>query len=237
LFFLDPFALEQARTFAGGEKAIYLADPIRMPPVSAEQVSQLAAELGIDPQRQVFLLFGHLDKRKGMQQMLAALPYLSADQCQRLCLLLVGPLSSTYQAQLDAEIETVCAIQPVQIIRRYGYAPQSEAPVYFHLADVVLTAYPQHFGMSGVQLLAAAAGKPILSSRHGLMGELARRYGLGLNVDAADSQAIAGAIGRFLEEDPASLYDPALMRRLAEEHDGRLFGRTIVEGLGITVKI
>lgn len=236
LFFLDPFALEQTRTFGGSEKGVYLADPIRMPLVSAEQIMRLRAELGADPQRRVFMVFGQLDRRKGVDNVLAALGHLSPDHCQRLCLLLVGGIHPDYQAQIEAKIEAVCANRPVQIVRRYGYAPQGEMPVYFHLADVVLTAYPQHFGMSGIQLLAAAAGTPVLSSKHGLMGELARRYGLGLTVDAADSQAIASAIGRFLEEDPASLCDPAGMRRLAEEHDGRLFGRTIVEGLGITVE-
>ncbi len=228
LFFLDPFAEKEARRFANGEKGVYLADPVRLDPASPEQVTTLRAELGIGPGRRVFLLFGHLTRRKGIHQLLQALHQLSPQLCQQTCLLLAGTINPAYQVQLEAELNALRIRRPVQVVEQYSYVPQTDLPATYGLADVVLAPYPRHAGMSGVLLLAAAAGKPVLCSAFGLMGEIARGYGLGLTVDATQPAEIAAGLARFILEPPETLCDAAGMQRLADEHRAERFGATIL---------
>lgn len=232
LFLLDPFAAKRAQAFPSGEKAVYLADPVRSPArPSPEAAAALRAELGIEPDRKVFLLFGHLTRRKGVHQILEAVRQLPPDACRRFCLVLAGAIDPHYRAQLEAGITAARAAQPVQIVTRYGFVPANDVPAYFELADAVLTPYLDHAGMSGILLLAAAHRKPVLSSGHGLMGEIVRRRRLGLTVDAKSPAQLAAGLKRLAAGDPETVCDPARMARLAEEHHPARFAATIFERL------
>ena len=52
--------------------------------------------------------------------------------------------------------------------------------------------------MSGILNRAAAAQKPVLSSDYGLMGEITRRYQLGITVDSSNPHEIAKGLSKFL---------------------------------------
>ena len=232
LFFLDPFAAKRAQAFPCGEKAVYLADPVRRPERSSpEDAAPLRAELGIEPDRKVFLLFGHLTRRKGVHQILEAVRQLPSDVCRRFCLVLAGAIDPHDQAHLDAGITVAHAALPVQIVTRYGFVPATAVPAYFELADAVLTPYLDHAGMSGILLLAAAHRKPVLSSAHGLMGEMVRQHRLGLTVDAKSLSQLAAGLKRLATGDPETMCDPACMARLAEEHHPERFATAIFERL------
>jgi glycosyltransferase involved in cell wall biosynthesis len=236
LFFLDPCAVEHTSKFTGGEKAAFLADPARLDPASPERITKLRSELDILPDRMVFLLFGHLTKRKGIRQLLEAIRQLPCELCRQLCLILAGTIHPNDLAQLEQEITATCAVQPVQIVRRYEYIPHSDVPAFFRLADVVLAPYPRHAGMSGILLIAAAAQKPVLSSQYGLMGEITRRYQLGLAVDVTQPGELAKGLAKFLETDPAELCDSAKMRLLAEQHVPDRFAAQIFQHAGFLDK-
>jgi glycosyltransferase involved in cell wall biosynthesis len=99
------------------------------------------------------------------------------------------------------------------------------------MADVILAPYQRHVGMSGILLLAAAAQKPVLSSNYGLMGEIVRRYELGLTVDSTEPKEIAKGLTRFLVEDSDKLCDRAKMKSFAEQNSAEEFARVIFEHL------
>jgi glycosyltransferase involved in cell wall biosynthesis len=95
-----------------------------------------------------------------------------------------------------------------------------------------LAPYQRHVGMSGILLLAAAAGKPVLSSDYGLMGELVRRYGLGITVDSTVPSEIAKGLMRCLTEPATVLVDLDRMESFAEQHSAERYAKTIFEQLG-----
>jgi glycosyltransferase involved in cell wall biosynthesis len=185
--------------------------------------------LGIEANRQIFLLFGALNGRKGIYQLLEAIQLLPTSLCQKLCLLLVGESSIT--SQLKIQIDAVCQVRPVQIIGRYEFIPEQDVQVYFQLADVILAPYQRHVGMSGILLLAAAAQKPVLSSDYGLMGEMVRRYSLGLTVDSTNPSAIAKGLTQLLLEPPSSACDRDKMKSFAQQNSAERFARIIFEQL------
>lgn len=231
LFMLDPFAVEGTLGFPNREKVVYLPDPVPRNRATAAQVAALRAKLGVDPGRSVLLMFGHLTPRKGCSQLLDALTRLPEDTCRSISVVFAGVVRPDYRPELERRTVALCAERPVEVIRRFGFVAHEDVAAYFRMADVVLTPYPRHPGMSGVVLLAAAAGVPVLGASYGLMGEYVRRYRLGVTVDATDPEDIAAGLSRLLAGATAGLVDQARMRRVAKQHEASRFGATLLDSL------
>ncbi|MDJ0581313.1 glycosyltransferase [Crocosphaera sp.] len=225
LFCLDPFATEEMNRQNKTDKVVFLPDLVRK---QKSEVSTIT-HLNIDTERQVFLLFGSLGKRKGIYEILQAILLLSPELCQQICLLVVGQAEPNTDINLlKSRVNLVREQKPVQIIEKYEFIPDQEVLSYFKLADVILTAYPRHAGMSGILFLAAISGKPVLSSNFGLMGEITRRYQLGLTVDAVVPKAIAEALQHCLKTAPESLCNYHKMQQLVEEHSPENFAQMLL---------
>lgn len=85
--------------------------------------------------------------------------------------------------------------------------------------------------MSGVLLRAAAHGRPVVSQRDGLMGQLVSRHRLGVTVDTGDPAALTGALTAMIDTDPRMTFDPAQARAFALFHGVAAFQATLYRGL------
>lgn len=231
LFTLDPFAIKPINQLSSQRKAIYLPDPVSIPKETGWHASQLRETLGIESGRKVFLLFGALTKRKGIDQLLEAIRLLPSSLCETLCLAFIGQANAKDKSRLQSQIATVRQLKPVQIIEHYEFVSEQQVPAYFQMADVVLAIYQQHVGMSGILLLAAAAQKPVLSSDYGLMGEITRRYRLGLVVDSTQPKEIVKGLTRFLLASCNPLWDRDQMKQLVTQNSPHRFAQTIFENI------
>jgi glycosyltransferase involved in cell wall biosynthesis len=230
LFSLDPLAVPSIAKLGGKTNVVHLPDPAPFVYASDRPVERLRQQLGIDLDRKVFLCFGRLSEgRKGVPQLVEAVASLPSDLCQKLCLLFAGEPEGSGKEQLETWLAPIRDSQPVQIVNSSGYIPESEVPTYFQLADVVLAPYQKHIGMSGILLLAAAAQKPVLSSSYGLMGEMVRRYGLGLAVDSTVPSEIAQGLTQLLERDGDRVCDRTKMKAFAEENSAERFANVIFQ--------
>jgi len=232
LFNLDPLVGQYidrlSRPFS---KAISLPDPVQITSVSVSQITQLRQRLSIAEGRQVFLLFGALNGRKGIYQLLEAIAQLPEALGEKMCLVLVGQANSQEQVQMLCQIETLLHHSPVQIISHYEFVPEADVPIYFQMADVVLAPYQKHIGMSGILIWAAAAQKPVLSSNYGLMGELVRRYQLGLAVDSSRPADITQGLAQFLQAPITTFGNPQQMRLFATQNSAKRFAQTLCQRL------
>lgn len=229
LFCLDPLAIEPIARLGDRDRLMHLPDPIELSDSDEFSAAKLRANLGIEPHRRIFLSFGRLSEgRKGIPQLVEAVALLSPDLQQQVCLLFVGEPN---REQLAAWLTPIRQLATVQIVDLYGYVPEADVNAYFQLADVVLAPYQRHVGMSGILLQAAAANKPVLSSDYGLMGELIRRYGLGLAVDSTIPSEIAKGLTRLLVESPDNLVDRVKMREFAVANSAERFASTIFQNL------
>ncbi|MCW6038303.1 glycosyltransferase [Spirulina subsalsa FACHB-351] len=245
LLSLDPFVVDSVRLWSSSYKIVHIPDPVEeIPPVSVQR-ELFCQQWGIDPQRQIFLLFGALNGRKGVYPLLEAIAQLPDHLAQKLCLFLVG--ESNIVEDLNARIDSLCQNHPVQILRHYQFIRHSDVPPYFHLADVVLAPYQRHVGMSGILLFAAATQKPVLSSNYGLMGQIVERYELGLTIDSSQPSQIAQGLTEFLTD--SSLRDrihscsqnqsegrkiwgnPSKMADLVSQHSPERFAATVFHQL------
>jgi glycosyltransferase involved in cell wall biosynthesis len=230
LYCLDPLVVEHLDQFGGSTACLYLPDPVQLYADDQPDLEQFRSQLGIQPDRTVFLFFGALTNRKGIYQVLDAIATLTTEQRSKLCLLLVGPLGANPddKQQMLKKLSELSDSYQVQTVIRDQFVIDREIQPYFQIADVILAPYQRHVGMSAILVRAAAAQKPVLSSDYGLMGEVTRRYGLGLTVDSADPQAIAQGVTRFLQEDSHLLCNVDTMRQFAEQNAATRFAETIV---------
>jgi glycosyltransferase involved in cell wall biosynthesis len=224
---LDPFVVEYMHKVHPAVSITHLPDPIQLNLFVQTSSQHRLNSLGVDPARKVFLLFGSLNGRKGIYQLLDALMLLTDSICEKICLLLVG--ESSVAEKLDSKIASVVQAKPVQIITDYEFVPEEEVIEYFQLADFVLAPYQHHVGMSGILLLAAAAGKPVLSSNYGLMGELVKRYQLGVVVDSTIPEEISKGLSHLLQAAPGVLFDQAKARCFAEHNSVDRFAQIIFD--------
>jgi glycosyltransferase involved in cell wall biosynthesis len=231
LFLLDPFAVKRLQESYRG-KVLHLPDPVQVPNYSKLQPDQLRKSLRIEPNRKVFLLFGSLIRRKGIYELLEAISLLPCNLCQQLCLVLSGVPWSVEEKQLiESNIKALCQSKPVQIISNYEFISEQDVQTYYSLADVILAPYQRHVGMSGILLLAAAAEKPVLSSNYGLMGELVKRYQLGLTVNSTIPSEIARGMTQFLQKSPPEFCNIDSMKKFAKQNTPEKFSSTIFNNI------
>ena len=139
-----------------------------------------------------------------------------------MCLVLAGPIAPAYLPQIE---KAIAQVPSLQVISLFGYLPAQEVQMCFELADVVLMLYQGHTGMSSVLVRAAMAGKPMLGTELGMIGELIRTRELGIAVDATDYLAVGNAL-RQIQTDGLTVHAEAL-QRVAEENSLQAFGDTI----------
>ncbi|MGP1371584.1 MAG: glycosyltransferase [Almyronema sp.] len=232
LLTLDSYAIKHIKLLASSEKIVkHIADPVLVPSITHQQTQKLRADLGIDEQKKVFLLLGHVCERKGIFQVLEAmrlLPQHVADQC---CLLLVGKISQSIRLKLLANIDSLLKTSPVQAMVIEGYQPEEKISLYFSMTNYVLALYQKHVGMSGVVILGAAYQKPILASNYGLIGKIVCDQKLGYTLDSTSPREISKHIEALANGSVLKDYLPHKSNFSRQNHSPKKFSCTAFESV------
>lgn len=232
LFCLDPFVPKIINQFSRDQKAVHLPDPVTPHQIPTEQqhqnFHQLKACISSDQKRKTFLFFGAIAARKGIYKCLEALNRLDKTTAEKVTLLLVGEIvhNEDYQPIMNM-IEELKTHSSVHIDFHQNFVTDKEMANYFSLSDIILAPYQEHVGMSGILLQAAAAGKPVISSNYGLMGQVIRSYSLGLAVDTTQPTEIAEAITQTFASSFSNLYSLEKMQQWVSENSPEEFSNTI----------
>ena len=222
LFCLVQSLVPTIQRIAGPVHVAGLCDPIKSYAIPAEARVAFQVKHGIPTDKRVYLNFGFLDDRKGIEVFLKACGQLPPSEHAHMCLVLAGPIAPAYLPQIE---KAIAQVPSLQVISLFGYLPAQEVQMCFELADVVLMLYQGHTGMSSVLVRAAMAGKPMLGTELGMIGELIRARELGIAVDATDYLAVGNAL-RQIQTDGLKVHAEAL-QRVAEENSLQAFGDTI----------
>lgn len=234
LFVNDAEWVELLRSFTHSERVVHLPEVAELNAGEESTTTELRRLLRDLDGRVVFLVFGDLTPRKGVLTALAAMGRLTPSQQRRAALVIAGRSHPTFEEKIH---EAACNLRnhtSVAVLELHRFIREEEVAVLFTEADVVLTLYSGHAGMSNVILLAAAAQRPVLSSAEGRMGQLVEQEKLGRTVDAADPDAVAAAVAHCLEAAPGSLGEEGMMHDLAARHTGEHFAGTFFRRLGIS---
>lgn len=221
---LDPFAVE-AR---GHEKLTWLPDGLD-PSAIGEAAHAVRDRWGVPRRHKMLLFFGVVSARKGIHEVLAALPHLKTPST----LVIAGRIPEAERASVEAAIQSAGS----GVIHQDRYLRDDEVQDLMGAADVALVAYRRHIGSSHVLIRAAAAGTPVVGPAYGLMGKQIRENALGAAVDTEDPLALARAIDRVLTEAEGGAsanppqFDPDRAHQFADKNHVDHFVSTIFEAV------
>ena len=221
---LDPFAQEHARVHWKCSKFRAIPDPLGPEP----DMSRPVGTIHQGPRCSLTLLIaGVLSRRKGIHEVAQALLYSSVEIRRRVILVVVGELDardSDYVSENLKQLEESGG----NVVADLRLVTNDQLDAYIQRSDAVLTAYRGFKGSSGILIRAAHFGKPVISTREGLLGYFVQRHGLGQAIAVEDPKAFASSIETLLLTGNLSGFDPAQARRFADSSDPELFVRKLL---------
>lgn len=229
LFSLDPFVLEYLPAMPARVQPVWLPDPVQINEAT-ESPESFRRHWGISSDRTLGVLFGVIDARKGVHELIRAATALSPDLQARLCLALFGPVDPD-DAALHAGLQTLRRDHAVQVVVNDQFVDQSEGQTVLESADFVALPYRHHVGSSNVLIRAARAGRPVLGSNYGIMGRQIDTHGLGVSVDCTDVNALSKALSRFIEDPGSVPFDATRSAAFAAANTSEKFAETIFSGI------
>lgn len=219
LFSLDSLAVGFIKNnFPTKATVCQLPDSFVRSEPTAAQIANLHSDLKIEQGRKVCLLLGSLDSRKGPLQLLDAAQRLPESRQKKLCLLLVGSLHGDIHDSVIDRIDRLRKETLVQVVLKNEYVPDTTVQRYYELADVALTTYQKHMGMSSAIIRAALAKTPVLSSDYGLMGALVKRQKLGITVDTTNPIGFTEGLAAVIDQPGQQLFDVLNASAFASSH-------------------
>ena len=223
LFNLDPFATDYILKNWNTEKVKFLPDPVQLYPTTKTN-SEVKTSLGIDESKTVFLIFGFLDSRKGIADVMKAIGKISGETSQKGCLLIVGPWEENERKLFNIQLPKIQQTTNFQIVVKDGFVKDEDIQQYFKVADYAFALYNKHFGMSAIMVRAAAAQKPLISSNFGLIGKIVVENELGITIDNDLKEKL-----EMLLNNEISIGNKEKMRAFAELNQADNYAKVILE--------
>ena len=215
VFTLDPYAVGPVQALAPRRvRVVALPEAVEASVASDEAPEATRRRLGVEDGRVVLLLFGSLDPRKGVRELLAALALLPEALARRACLVMAGEATGD-AASVAAGVAALRARGAVQVVYADGFVSDAEMHRLFGVADLAVLPYQRHVGSSGVLVRAAAAGVPVLGPAYGMLGARIDEVRLGASADTSDPADLARGLARFLGPHTAFPFDAAAARAFA----------------------
>ena len=205
---------------------IPICDPIKQFQISKSEIAEFINKFKVPTDKQIFLNFGYLDDRKGMEVFIDACAALSSEALAKICLLLAGPVPEYYEKIIEAKIAEV---PELEVIRCYGYLPAREVQICFEISDVVLILYQDFLNMSSVLIRAAMANKPNFATQTGMIGELVSRNNVGVTVDATSVSEVSSELNAIINNGIS--YSEDNLKQLVEENSLNSFLSTIDQAI------
>jgi glycosyltransferase involved in cell wall biosynthesis len=231
IFSLDPYFQRYALThLPHGRKICELPDPSLFPVEKSISKKALPAHFqSIPNSRKIFLIFGMLDKRKGIFKVLEAMNYLDDITLKKIAIIFAGRLAHSIREEFYQIFEeTSYRIKALHLQLEDRYIPEEELIQTIRASDVILAPYQRFTGSSGILLWAAGANKPIITQDHGVIGALTKKYKLGLSIDTTDPKEVANALTSIIESDLIDVGDKSKMNNFVANKSSKTFAYTIL---------
>jgi glycosyltransferase involved in cell wall biosynthesis len=179
---------ENALSFYRPDKEIAVI-PLAYEPFSFRQVSR--QELNLSENKKYIISVGRLVKRKGLEYLIQAVRLLDDD---------VEALIIGDGKEKEPLVELAARLNIRERVHFVGQVSEEKKFQYLAGADIyVLSSLHEGFGI--VLQEAMQAGLPIVATSHGGQVDLVADGVNGLLVDSRNARAIAGAVGRLLQDD------------------------------------
>jgi len=207
----------------GTNRFASIPDPV--PEIIADPSVQLRREYGIEAGRRIFLFFGSMSARKGVEGLVDAIRSLSREAAQNSAFVFCGKPEADYLEHYHELVANLVRKRPdicLHIEERFVSSARMRA--LFEQSDWILMPYIRPEYSSGILVHAAAAATPVIGSADGLVGRQIREYGLGLDISI-------DTLPRVLEESVFGTYtfDDSARQAFVEASSPEKFAATLLE--------
>ncbi|WP_341227273.1 glycosyltransferase [uncultured Arcticibacterium sp.] len=197
IFVLNDRATVNAINEKHGERLFYLPDPVF--DYNITESIDIRAKYVIEKSKIIFLIFGHIDNRKNVVNILKSLEALPKEMQSDIVLLMIGKVAPEYKLTLEEALEkSRCAYQ---ILQNDKFVSDDEMEALFAQSDLILRMNVNYFASSGIIGMAAKYNKPSLVSDYGIVADLTKEYKLGFEVNPEDTAAITKKFAEFINSE------------------------------------
>ena len=217
-----------AKMYWNSDKFKYIPEPI----YEMESQIKICKIRNLSNRPFLFLIFGYLEYRKGILQLLDAINLLSPEIQEKVCLIIAGEIDSKIENKFFSSINLLKVKTNVEIIIKNYFLPINELAALIKQVDLILCPYIRFPGSSGVLHWAASMRKPIITQDYGLIGYLTRKYKLGAYLDTRHPCNIALAIELFVKDRNLffkKFFDPLVAYQFAQNKTPKEFASKIIE--------
>jgi glycosyltransferase involved in cell wall biosynthesis len=191
----------------------YLSDPILDYPKKENLI--IREKHQISNEKVIFLIFGAIDERKNVTNLLKAFQKISKENSSKSALLIIGKVEKEFINQFEKLInETQNINSELQIITENRFVDDEEMESYFSQSDVILRMNLNYFNSSGVLGNAAKYNKPSLVSDYGLVAELTQTHKLGKLANPENIEEITIHLTEFIINPESRIIDDSSFYKL-----------------------
>ena len=202
IFSLDEYFVMYAnKHLPNGGKVHYLPDPSLLSSINHQTLHQHGLTDLIPQERKIFLLFGALDKRKGIFEALEALALLEDRISRHIAFVFAGKIQNNIRTEFMGKINKYLKLHKngACVYVEDKFLSENELVQLLKKCDALLIPYQRHVGSSGLLLWAASTRKQVITQDCGLIGELVKKYKLGLAVNTTQPGEIAKAVQQVVD--------------------------------------
>lgn len=203
----------------------FLPDPIDDSLIKTDSDTEQRTHIkyGIGAGKKNLLLFGSIDERKNLINIINALLILPASLKQRIHFVIAGKFNGDVKEKYLTHINK--HKHQISIAYSDEFINDEEREVLFENCDFVLMPYIKYYGSSGILGHAIKHNKRVIVSNKGLVSRMVTEYNLGKTVDPENINEIKDAIQELLLDDHQSSYDS---RKFIEEYSPFNFSKTLL---------
>ena len=204
----------------------FLPDPIDddIPVVDMVTMAKTVTKYRIDKSRNVLLLFGQIDERKNLINILDALRLFPDQLRSRLSLVIAGRFKETVREKYIQHIDKYR--DELSVVYNDGFVTDEEREALFQVCDLVFMPYINFYSSSGVLGHAIRHGKPVIVSATGLLREIVAEYHAGIAVDPLNIVEMQEAANQLLFAEKRPEYDS---REFIEQHKPFNFSKLLLK--------
>jgi glycosyltransferase involved in cell wall biosynthesis len=190
---------------------------------------QCRMALGVPETKTVVLVYGFLNSRKGIAELIQAAAH---ERCPgEVVVVLAGSASNETSEWLQSDVAQKLVADGRLVLRLYFHNDCDEY-VAFMSSDYVWLGYVNGFyASSGVLSQAALAGKPVLAMKQGLIGLNVRRHSLGIAIDPQNREEVIDALCLAVRQKADFAMDLAPRRDFAESHSSHAHATVVLAAI------
>jgi glycosyltransferase involved in cell wall biosynthesis len=175
--------------------------PIQDPyvPIPTDNLENVRQGYAIGDDKVLFIHFGAMNGNKGTIELLESLKSLPFSEGQKYAFFFAGKVADSIRERFYALVEEVK--DKVQIIVKDEYCSYDFFASLCTACDAVVTPYKRTAQSSGLIGYASQFGKPVIAPDKGLLGQLVKKYDLGILIKDITPNSLISAYKKISDGD------------------------------------